>query len=179
MKRLIDSAILHIEPSKSAPESDAIPIERLLEVADGLKEVIGGLADDKKLNEADDRQKAMPTQDAKDHYRLFVRPAQPGSYALPCELYDVRDGVENQPPPLLNDIEIIFFAVGNLINFANENDREGFFEVIQSPIVASKIMKGIEKIAPTEGESVSLEPSDQRNIAPIVIQPAAKAHVIE
>ena len=40
-------------------------------------------------------------------------------------------------------------------------------------------MKGIEKIAPTEGESVSLEPSDQRNIAPIVIQPAAKAHVIE
>lgn len=82
-------------------------------------------------------------------------------------------------PPLLNDIEISFFAVGNLINFANENDREGFFEVIQSPIVASKIMKGIEKIAPTEGESVSLEPSDQRNIAPIVIQPAAKAHVIE
>lgn len=100
--------------------------------------------------------------------------------ATHCRASHTTLGTESKiNPPLLNDIEIIFFAVGNLINFANENDREGFFEVIQSPIVASKIMKGIEKIAPTEGESVSLEPSDQRNIAPIVIQPAAKAHVIE
>lgn len=176
MERLIDSAVLHVEPSAASPSSHLIPIERLIEIAHGINEVISGLADSNIDNSVDDRSRASLTDSAKEHYRLFVGPAVEGSYALPCELYDTRSSSENNDQ-LFPGGELTFESIGRIISFANDGDRESFYENVRSPVVASKVFKGIEKLAPKEGEKVFL--SQEAKGSHFEISSGAKTNVIE
>lgn len=152
MERLIDVAIFHIVPPDYSLSENAITLDRLSEIAHGLGEIISGLADERYIDETDDRQRSKPTKSAKDHYKVFVKPPVEGSFALPCELYDVRDTPENQDQ--LFDGEISFDTLAYLVTAVNEDNREGFYSAIPSPVVASKVLNGIEKIAPKNEEEV-------------------------
>lgn len=175
--RLIDKAVYHLIPSSHSPESDAIPASRLEEILHGLNDIVLGLADKKKDTELDERMRAVPKDEEKEHYVLYLRPSVPGSFAVPVELYDTR-GPENNQEPIFPGFEINFQEVAGLIQLANQGNREEFYKKIKSPVVALKIEKGIEKIAPREGEKAEFTLSNI-DAAAVPILPEARANVIE
>lgn len=175
--RLIDSAIFHVNPSADAPESDAVSADRLSDIVQGLNDIVSGLADEKRFNDADDRRRSSLTQDERAHYALYFRPPQPGSFALPFELYDTRDNIENQPP-LFPDRETSFKQVADLLRFANDGDREAFYAAIGSPVVASKIEKGIDKLVPRGDETASLVIGGSEELS-MPLKPSARENVLE
>lgn len=175
--RLIDRAVFHVNPPSDAPEEDAITAERLISIAQGLSEIVSGLADEKRTDEVDERQRSATTKEEKSHYSLYFRPPEIGSFSLPCEIYDMREGIENQEP-LLPDCESGFGQIAHLIALANIGDREAFNSEVPSPVVASKIGKGIEKLAPNRGESVELILPNSENSS-ICVERSAAENIIE
>lgn len=149
--RLIDKAIYHFSSSSNSPEADAISASRLEDILHGLNDIIHGLADQKRDLELDERVKFTLNNEEKEHYALYLRPSIPGSYAVPIELYDTRDSNINLEP-LFPEYEVSFQQVADLVQLANNGNRDEFYDRIKSPVVAHKIERGIEKIAPYEGE---------------------------
>ncbi len=175
--RLIDKAVYHLMPSSSSPEEDAIPASRLEDILHGLNDIIRGLADRNRDSELDERAKSILNSEEKEHYVLYLRPAIPGSFAVPIELYDTRESDSNQDP-IFPGYEISFQQVANLIQLANSGNRDEFYSQIKSPVVAHKIEKGIEKIAPYEGEKAELS-FDGEEKPPMPISNTARENVIE
>lgn len=151
MRRVIDEAVFHITPDESTGVGDAIPFARAIEIMQGLQEIVTGLADAKIDDATDSRSVFRPAGDAQEHYQLYLKPAQVGCYAMAFELVDTRDSEQNNPP-LFGDYEVNFSDVDNVINLVTENSIDAFRQKCSSRVVANKILDGVEKILPANGE---------------------------
>lgn len=151
MRRIIDEAVFHITPDETTGAHDAIPFARAIEIMQGLQDVIIGLADTKITDAADGRSVLRPAGETQQHYQLFLKPAQTGCYAMAFELVDTRSDEENAPQTAGDD-EIGFTDVDNIIEMVTTNSVDAFRQKCSSRVVANKILDGVEKILPADGE---------------------------
>ena len=179
MKRCIDSAIIHVVGSNEGPDEHSIPVERLIEMLQGLEDVVSGLADKQRLDPSDSRQRAQLSDDAKRHYRLFAQPSEVGSFQQAVDLYDTRDSNENVDP-LFAGYETTFSDVIEVVSCVNKADRKQFDELVKSPSVAVKILSGIGKMCPKGTETVELKKSNAaEGVESVAMSAGVQSRIIE
>jgi len=155
MRRVIDEAEFHITPDESTGAHDSIPFARAIEIMQGLTSIVSGLADAHIGDETDSRSVFRPAEDVQEHYQLYLKPARMGCYAMAVELVDTRNS-ELNATPLFDDYEINFTDVSNVFDLVSNNSVDEFKQKCQSRVVADRILDGVEKITPSDGETLYL-----------------------
>ena len=178
MRRVIDEAVFHITPDESSGAHDSIPFARAMEIMQGLMSIVSGLADAHMGDDTDSRSVLRPTEDAQEHYQLFLKPAQVGCYAMAVELVDTRDSEQNTTP-LFDDYEVTFTDVGNIFDLVSNNSINEFRQKCRSHVVAEKILDGVEKIAPTNGEILYLNTTRRGTSRRTPIRREARRNIVQ
>lgn len=178
MRRVIDEAVFHITPDESTGAHDSIPFARAMEIMQGLMSIVSGLADARIGDEADSRSVLRPGEDVQEHYQLFLKPAQVGCYAMAVELVDTRDS-ELNASPLFDDYEVTFSDVSNIFDLVNNNSIDEFRQRCQSRVVANKILDGVERITPVNGEVLYLNTTHRGTSQSIPIRREARKNIVQ
>lgn len=179
MKRRIDSAVIHMAGGTDTPDEHSIPVDQLIDMLQGLEDIVSGLADGRRLDFSDSRQRAQLTDDEKRHYRLFARPCEVGSFQQVVDLYDTRDSVQNLDP-LFDGCETTFSEAIEIVHCVSNGDKEQFDELVRSSSVAARVLNGVEKMCPRGTETIELKKVDDAGkFKSVTIPPEAKARIIE
>lgn len=145
--RLVDKMVIHVQTDELGHE---IAYDRLREILDGYEALLGTLGDERTYNIDDTRTQQQESAEMKLSHKLYLSPAQEGSYAVEARLYDDSDNIQ---PPLPFEGQG-FARVLSIIQCVTAGDPEQFAREVPSKLARQCVLEGVKKVCPRPTERI-------------------------